>query len=57
MEDQPVGSTWIAVAVDGAGHARHHLFAGSPSAVRRQAVAAAIRLAADVLGERHGATP
>jgi PncC family amidohydrolase len=53
MEDQPVGSTWIAVAVDGHARARHHLFAGTPTAVRRQAVAAAIRLAADLVGDRY----
>jgi PncC family amidohydrolase len=49
MEGQPVGSTWIAVVVDGRARARHHQFAGSSSGVRRQAVAAAIRLAADVV--------
>jgi len=52
MEDEPVGSTWIAVALDGRARARHHQFVGSPTGVRRQAVAAAIHFAADVVGAR-----
>jgi PncC family amidohydrolase len=57
MEEQPVGTTWIAVSLDGGARARHHRFAGRPSAVRRQAVAAAIALAADVVGARYAPTP
>jgi nicotinamide-nucleotide amidase len=52
MEQEPVGSTWIAVAVDGNARARHYQFVGTPTAIRRQAVAAAIRFAAAVVGAR-----
>ena len=52
MEGEPVGSTWIAVALDGRARARHYQFAGTPTGVRRQAVAAAIRFAAHVVGAR-----
>jgi nicotinamide mononucleotide (NMN) deamidase PncC len=57
MEAQPVGTTWIAVAIEGRARACHHEFAGSPSAVRRQAVAAAIAFAAEVVGARYAPTP
>jgi PncC family amidohydrolase len=52
MEGEQVGSTWIAVAVDGRARARHYQFAGSPTAVRRQAVIAAIGFVADVASAR-----
>jgi len=53
MEGEPVGSTWIAVAVGDHARARHYQFAGSPTGVRRQAVIAAIGFVADVVCARY----
>jgi PncC family amidohydrolase len=50
MEDQPVGTLWVGVAVQGAGTAAHFHLTGDPQVVRDEAV----RRALEVAGERLG---
>jgi PncC family amidohydrolase len=52
MEGEPVGSTWIGVAIGDRTTARHHQFRGKPNAIRDQAVDAAIALAAEAIAGR-----
>ena len=50
MEDQPVGTLWVGVAVRSDVHARHCLLDGDPAAIRNGAVRFALRIAAELLG-------
>jgi PncC family amidohydrolase len=49
MEDQPVGTLWVGVAVGDTLHAEHHVLTGDPEEVRAAAVERALAAAATVL--------
>jgi PncC family amidohydrolase len=49
MDGQPVGTTWIGVALRGRAHAVHARFDGEPASVRAHAVRAAFDLACQEL--------
>jgi PncC family amidohydrolase len=51
MDDEPVGSTWIAVATEGRAIARHYQFAGDPETIREEVVIAALHLVCQTLTE------
>jgi nicotinamide mononucleotide (NMN) deamidase PncC len=42
MEDQPVGTVWIGVAIDGVAYAAHGCSGGEPAAIRQAAIEAAL---------------
>jgi PncC family amidohydrolase len=50
MEDQPVGTLWVGIAVGSEVHARHCLLDGDPATIRTGAVRFALHTAAELLG-------
>jgi PncC family amidohydrolase len=50
MEDQPVGTLWVGVAVRGEAAAAHALLDGDPATIRDRAVQTALRFAAERIG-------
>jgi PncC family amidohydrolase len=52
MEDQPVGTLWVAVSVNDVVIARHHLLDGDADEIRAGAVRAALALTARALDAR-----
>jgi PncC family amidohydrolase len=52
MEDQPIGTLWLAVSVAGEVFARHHLLDGDPEEIRAGAVRCALQLVAEALRAR-----
>lgn len=53
---KPVGTVWLGLATPGRTIARHMLFEGGRAEVRRSAVAEAVRLLREGVGEASGAT-
>jgi PncC family amidohydrolase len=53
MEDQPVGTLWVAVSFDGDVVTRHRLLDGDPAAIREGAVECALELVAEALDGSH----